>query len=437
MQRISRGRRKLENSKPNANTTLGAEPYYSRDERRMAHRAPIARGASAPWSQVSQVPSIARTDLQLTFLTHSQEREITVNERNSVLALPAELERTLQITALLSQATVEKPTPTEIDELTRVARKALVEARNLRTKDRAHPLLVVSVFDQVSHALTRFAPPSVDHAIIVREAASTAAHATRSAHLAPEVLAQGLQELFYEAASVLANVATAGASVERTDAAKRTGRAGLWLLQATAALVKQAPTAAKLAAGITDEMTPVTATKAAPSSKNGSTEKEVAMKPQTEKNPMLEKIQLEATDAAWRTAGSQFVKLTREPLVGLLTRHLAPGDDAFRARAAVFLETELGGAILASLLSAALSTLPSTAGEVPQKLARELRVRAMSETGDVLADLLMGPLRQVIALYLQDPSAVTENPAMAALPQGQGATLPQSETVRDRVGVER
>jgi hypothetical protein len=34
----------------------------------------------------------------------------------------------------------------------------------------------------------------------------------------------------------------------------------------------------------------------------------------------------EATDAAWRTAGSQFVKLAREPLVAALSANLAPGD---------------------------------------------------------------------------------------------------------------
>ena len=127
---------------------------------------------------------------------------------------------------------------------------------------------------------------------------------------------------------------------------------------------------------------------------------------QTKTEALAQTIKLDASEAAWRTAGSQFVKLAREPLVGLLTRHLAPNDEAFRARLAAFLETELGTALLASMLSATLSALPQTTGEVPQKLARELRVRAMADAGDVMADVLMQPLLQVVKMYLQDvPSA--------------------------------
>lgn len=132
----------------------------------------------------------------------------------------------------------------------------------------------------------------------------------------------------------------------------------------------------------------------------------------------------DANDAAWRTAGSQFVKLAREPLVGLLTRHLAPNDEAFRGRLAAFLETELGTALLASMLSATLSALPQTTGEVPQKLARELRVRAMADAGDVMADVLLGPLRQVMALYLQDPGGIAKaSPPGLDAPRSEGLDL--------------
>ena len=143
--------------------------------------------------------------------------------------------------------------------------------------------------------------------------------------------------------------------------------------------------------------------------KRGHTPESITTKEQTMDTKSITKtLATDATEAAWRTAGSQFVKLAREPLVGLLTRHLAPGDDAFRARLAAFLETELGTALLASMLSASLSAMPQTTGDVPQKLARELRVRAMADAGDVLADVLMGPLRQVMALYLQDPQGAPQ-----------------------------
>ena len=157
------------------------------------------------------------------------------------------------------------------------------------------------------------------------------------------------------------------------------------------------------------------------------------MTTQTKTQALTQTIKLDASEAAWRTAGSQFVKLAREPLVGLLTRHLAPNDEAFRARLAAFLETELGTALLASMLSATLSAMPQTTGEVPQKLARELRVRAMADAGDVMADVLLGPLRQVMALYLQDPAgAPVAAPALDA-PQAKSvvfAATTQREGVR-------
>lgn len=112
-------------------------------------------------------------------------------------------------------------------------------------------------------------------------------------------------------------------------------------------------------------------------------------------------LQGDATEAAWRTAGSQMVKLTRDPLAAVLQRHLNPDDDALRAKIGRFLETEAGAALLAGLLSVGLSAMPATAGDAPQRLARELRIKAMSGMGDLTADVLMGPLRQVMATYLQ------------------------------------
>lgn len=129
---------------------------------------------------------------------------------------------------------------------------------------------------------------------------------------------------------------------------------------------------------------------------------------------VIETLENDAQDAAWRLAGSQFVKLMRDPLVGLMSRHLAPNDESMRARIAGFLETEVGTALLSAVLSAALSSLPRAAGPVPDRLARELRVRAMADAGDVVADLVMGPMRQVVALYLQDPGFQTSATSAAA-----------------------
>jgi hypothetical protein len=136
-------------------------------------------------------------------------------------------------------------------------------------------------------------------------------------------------------------------------------------------------------------------------------------------NPVLKTLESDASDAAWRLAGSQFVKLTKEPIVALLSRHLGPDDASLRARIAAFLDTELGTALLSGVLSAGLSALPMPNSDVTHKLARELRVRAMASAGDTIADVLMGPLRQVAVLYLQGQGAEATTPSdPAALPAG-------------------
>lgn len=128
----------------------------------------------------------------------------------------------------------------------------------------------------------------------------------------------------------------------------------------------------------------------------------------------LAKLAPDATDAAWRMAGSQFLKLAKEPLVALLSRHLGP-DEALRAKIAAFLDTELGTALLSSVLSAGLSALPLPPNDVSQRLARELRIGGMARAGDALADVLMGPLRQVAAMYLQGlPAEGATPPALPA-----------------------
>ncbi len=143
---------------------------------------------------------------------------------------------------------------------------------------------------------------------------------------------------------------------------------------------------------------------------------------ETKEPGLAETLKDDGAAAAWRAAGSQFVKLTRDPLVALLARHLAPGDDAVRGRIAAFLQTPIGTAMLASLLSVALSAMPRGVGGVaPAMLARELRVRVMADAGDLAAELLMGPLREIMGTFLRDmpgvvvaPAALPEPPRVAA-----------------------
>lgn len=156
--------------------------------------------------------------------------------------------------------------------------------------------------------------------------------------------------------------------------------------------------------------------------------------------PVLKTLEADAGEAAWRLAGSQFVKLAREPIVALLSRHLAPDDASLRARIAAFLETELGSALLSSLLSVALAAVPVPQSDVTERLARELRVRAMAGAGDVVADVLMGPLRQVAVMYLQgipaagggvEGGANTAQAIIGSLPGAANAETLKTETVTE------
>lgn len=150
------------------------------------------------------------------------------------------------------------------------------------------------------------------------------------------------------------------------------------------------------------------------------------------KSTLRSTLEADAEAAAYRIAGSQFVKLAKEPLIALLSRHLGPDDESLRAKIAAFLDTELGTALLAGVLSGGVSALPAPAGSpaatYAPRLARELRVRGMSTVGDQLADVIMGPLREVAVTYLSAlPTATVIDPAElndgARVTTGEHATI--------------
>lgn len=149
----------------------------------------------------------------------------------------------------------------------------------------------------------------------------------------------------------------------------------------------------------------------------------------------------DARASGWRVAGTQFLLLARDPLVGLLQRRLAPDDPAFRARAAAFLGSEIGTALLALLLSTALLALPDLGG-TPKRLARELRVRGMADGSNLLVELFAAPLRVVIAEHLRgdppaaSPAAAIPPSAPPALEAGP-ARIPKAFASKSKVRVRR
>lgn len=129
--------------------------------------------------------------------------------------------------------------------------------------------------------------------------------------------------------------------------------------------------------------------------------KETTMPTPTKSEVMLNTLKVDADAAAWRVAGSQLVKLVREPLCALLCRHLDANDESMRSKIASFLETDVGTAMLEAMLAMALSSMPQMTNGVPQKLGQELRIAAMADSADVIASLVMGPLMKVVTTYLQ------------------------------------
>jgi hypothetical protein len=118
----------------------------------------------------------------------------------------------------------------------------------------------------------------------------------------------------------------------------------------------------------------------------------------------------DARTAALRLAGRQFIKTMREPIVAFLCQKLGSDEPGMRAKIGNFLGTDMGEAVVATLLSLGLMVLPESTGHVPAILSRELRVHAMTIVGDVVTDLLMSPLRDVVSDFLRGA-------APAALPQ--------------------
>ena len=155
------------------------------------------------------------------------------------------------------------------------------------------------------------------------------------------------------------------------EARREHGRAaGLWLARTASLLLARAeratqwlpetadaPLGAMVVPRAEDKKTDNTPGDAAP-------EKKAARTMSDKIAPVLKTLEADAGEAAWRLAGSQFVKLAREPIVALLSRHLAPDDPSLRARIAGFLETELGASLLAALLSVGLQALPMGQSEM-------------------------------------------------------------------------
>lgn len=144
----------------------------------------------------------------------------------------------------------------------------------------------------------------------------------------------------------------------------------------------------------------------------------------------IDSIADDTLEASMRAAASQFVKLTREPLVAALTSGLGMEDNATsRAKVAKFLKSPLGDALVSGMLSAGVASLPVRA-DLKSGIAKELRVRAMGTAMDEAADLFMEPFRTVTAQLISGQASI------GLLDSGEHETLNLEAKVEERVAVE-
>jgi hypothetical protein len=131
------------------------------------------------------------------------------------------------------------------------------------------------------------------------------------------------------------------------------------------------------------------------------------------------------TDAGWRIGARQLTKLARDPLAAAIA---GSGRDDMRVAISEALKTSQGTLILKALLAAMLSTasyagkdrLQGVPKEALERLGQELRIETLAEGGDMLADILMEPLRQAMAQLVipKVEEGDVDEAAPPALPEG-------------------
>lgn len=388
--------------------------------------AAVASAASAARAELPLAPAAshemaARVTLVWAArrLTEAAESEPDAATGRALVALATEMAAGGPRLACADEAAAQAP----FEVLVEATREAFTTARDdTDPRSAAGPFLAVYLH-QLKHiaSLLVVGGHSVDE--LVRGAVQRADRVARKDglagwHAAPlAVRRQWVRRGLVEAAWALA------ARAHAQEARREHGRAaGLWLARTASLLLARAERATQWLPESAEAPLGAMAVPRAEDKQmdnppgDAAPEKKAARTMSDKIAPVLKTLEADAGEAAWRLAGSQFVKLAREPIVALLSRHLAPDDPSLRARIAGFLETELGASLLAALLSVGLQALPMGQSEMTSKLARELRVKAMAGAGDAVADVLMGPLRQVAVLYLQGVPTGAAPGDPAALP---------------------
>ena len=107
-------------------------------------------------------------------------------------------------------------------------------------------------------------------------------------------------------------------------------------------------------------------------------------------------VKVEGTEAMWMTAATQTTLTVRAPLIAALRKNKVP--ESVLTTIGEFLDTEAGLATLSYLLGTGMSNIPSF-GNNPKvaKLSSEMRIQGMTIVGNMLAEIVTGPMREVLS----------------------------------------
>jgi hypothetical protein len=145
---------------------------------------------------------------------------------------------------------------------------------------------------------------------------------------------------------------------------------------------------------------------------------------------LRDKTPTELDEAKIRIAASQFAKLGQTAAAAYAGR----GSQETIAR---FLGTELGKGSLMAVLSVFLYGVKDRLGESAavylEQMSREMRVGAMSRVSDEMADIVMGPLRTIMAEHIKGVAS-GDVPAPPAAPP---AELPEHHDIETIIEMER
>lgn len=114
----------------------------------------------------------------------------------------------------------------------------------------------------------------------------------------------------------------------------------------------------------------------------------------------LSNVKNDLSQASIRIQARQLLNMVQEPIAANLAAKIDPGnsDPGMKDKLIMFFSTESGKAIFGILVSMLVETL-GLDNETIKAINKEIRIESMAVIGDEVADVVMGPLREVLANF--------------------------------------